>query len=248
MVPEMAILFAIQTKNDSVYNWLETMIQEDAEGARPIAFEGATGLTVHEGWQGPVHLSWTWAKSDGYLYFASHPKVLRAALTARKTGNGLAQTAEFATLSKELPSEANSMTFVSSQFTKSLIGLARSAADDKVAAANAAAGAKSQVQIQGVPIDGRLFAKRAKAKQQQAKRVRQELLEAVATYKPFQLYTVNVHHDDAFVSYTHATASLPMMQTMFNMPSLLGLVLPAIVQTRQHKGKKAKAKLERRPQ
>ena len=134
------------------------------------------------------------------------------------------------------------MTFVSSQFTQALIGLARSAADDKVAAAQAAAGAKAQVQIQGVPIDGRLFAKRAKAKQQQAERVRQELLEAIAAYKPFQLYSVNVHHDDAFVSYTHATASLPMLQAMIHMPSLLGMVLPAISQNGQ---KKAKAEQKR---
>ena len=201
-VPELGFLVAVQTRDERVYSWFEETVKREDKRAQAVELDGARAVMIDEGWDGPMKAAWTWAQADGYLFFANSPDLIQASLDARKNGDGLVKTAEFATLSKGLPSEGNSISFVSAQLTQTLLELARGVADEDLKA---------------------------------------KLGDAIEGYTPIQSYSINVHHDDAFVSYARSSSSLPM--SVATLPTMAVVVMASIdkLEKAERKRKRLKA-------
>jgi hypothetical protein len=121
-IPAPGLMLVAKVKDDTIFNRIDTALK-------------ATGMPVTSADQGnvkmrtvaiplplPIQLAPTVAAADGYLFIGTSDSVIKDAL-AVKAGQapGLKTTDEFQRVAKNMPSQGNSFTFLSSRFGKAFM-------------------------------------------------------------------------------------------------------------------------------
>ncbi len=120
-IPAPSLLLALGVRDDAPMKLLLKLLE-----GMPIETEDVGGVTVHMGPpmpDAPVPLRVCAAQTGGFLFFASHPDTMKAALAAMKTGNGLKSDPDFRRLADRLPRQNNGVTYVSERFNRTLVAI-----------------------------------------------------------------------------------------------------------------------------
>jgi hypothetical protein len=140
-IPAPALMLVAKVKDDTIFNRIDTALK-------------ATGMPVASSDQGnvkmrtvniplplPIQVAPTVASADGYLLIGTSDTVVKEAL-AVKAGQapGLKTTEEFQRVAKNMPTQGNSFTFLSSRFGKAFVQLQSQA----IASAPASSGVPKQ--------------------------------------------------------------------------------------------------------
>jgi hypothetical protein len=122
-IPEPALLLVAKVKDDTIFNRIAEALQQN--GGQQIVKSDKPGLKMRT-WPLPlplpIQLRPTVAAAEGYLFIASNDAIIQEVL-AVKAGQhpGLKSTQEFQRLSKEVPAQGNSFSFVSQRFGQTMI-------------------------------------------------------------------------------------------------------------------------------
>ena len=129
-IPEPALLLVAKVKDDTIFNRIEQALQQN--GGQQIVKADKPGLKMRT-WPLtlplPIQLRPTVAAADGYLFIATTDALIQEVL-AVKAGQhaGLKSTQEFQRLSKDVPVQGNSFSFVSQRFGQTVMRIQQQAA------------------------------------------------------------------------------------------------------------------------
>jgi len=129
-IPEPALLLAAKVKDDTIFNRIDAALNQSA--GQQIVKADKPGLKMRT-WPLPVplpiQLRPTVALADGYLFIATTDTLIQEVL-AVKAGQrpGLKSTQEFQRLSKDVPTQGNSFSFVSQRFGQTVMRIQQQAA------------------------------------------------------------------------------------------------------------------------
>ena len=122
-IPEPGLLLVAKVKDDTIFNRIDQALQQNA--GQQIVKADKPGLKMRT-WPLPlplpIQLRPTVAVTDGYLLIATADALIQEVL-AVKAGQhpGLKSTQEFQHLSKDVPAQGNSFSFVSQRFGETVI-------------------------------------------------------------------------------------------------------------------------------
>ena len=118
-IPAPGLMLVAKVKDDTIFNRIDTALK--ATGMPVVSSDQANAKmrTVNIPLPLPIQVAPTVASGDGYLLIGTSDTVIKEAL-AVKAGQapGLKTTDEFQRLAKNMPSQGNSFTFLSSRFGK----------------------------------------------------------------------------------------------------------------------------------
>ena len=121
-IPEPALLLVVKVKDDTVFNRIDEALRN---AGQQIIKSDKPGLKMRT-WPLPlplpIQLRPTVAAAEGYLFIATSDAVIQEVL-AVKAGQhpGLKSTQEFQRLSKDVPGQGNSFSFVSKRFGQTML-------------------------------------------------------------------------------------------------------------------------------
>jgi hypothetical protein len=121
-IPEPALLLVAKVKDDTIYNRIAEGLEQN--GGQQIVKADKPGLKMRT-WPLalplPIQLRPSVAVAGGYLYIATTDALIQEVL-AVKAGQhpGLKSTQEFQRLSKDVPAQGNSFSFVSQRFGQTM--------------------------------------------------------------------------------------------------------------------------------
>src|ERR1019366_1936168 len=122
-IPEPGLLLVAKVKDDTIYNRIAEGLEQN--GGQQIVKADKPGLKMRT-WPLalplPIQLRPSVAVAGGYLYIATTDALIQEVL-AVKAGQhpGLKSTQEFQRLSKDVPAQGNSFSFVSQRFGQTMI-------------------------------------------------------------------------------------------------------------------------------
>jgi hypothetical protein len=118
-IPGPALMLVAKVKDDTIFNRIDAALKMTGMPVTSADQSNVKMRTVMIPLPLPIQLAPTVASADGYLLIGTSDTAIKEAL-AVKAGQapGLKTTEEFQRLTKNMPSQGNSFTFVSSRFGK----------------------------------------------------------------------------------------------------------------------------------
>jgi len=122
-IPEPALLLVAKVKDDTIFNRIDAALTQSA--GQQIIKADKPGLKMRT-WPLPVplpiQLRPTVALADGYLFIATTDALIQEVLAVKASQHsGLKSTQEFQRLSKDVPAQGNSFSFVSLRFGQTML-------------------------------------------------------------------------------------------------------------------------------
>ncbi|MBA4386436.1 MAG: hypothetical protein C0404_00550 [Verrucomicrobia bacterium] len=122
-IPLPSLLIGVAVTNDTLPNSLAKMLQQAQVPVMKTDFDGLVLNTLNVPVPLPVPFQPTFVRTANYFLLGSTPAVVKEALTAAKSGKGLATNAEFQKMFAGQPTANNGMAFVSPRLSRALVDL-----------------------------------------------------------------------------------------------------------------------------
>lgn len=137
-VPEPGLLLLVKVQNDELFRLVTRFMTNNPQAA--MSEESGLKLcsmTVETPL--PMQLRPTVATSGDYFFAATSPDLIRSALKARSSGEGLVKTDEFKTLAPHAPTTGNQVAYTSKLFAQTMLRLQQQLQKQSLSAGNVSA-------------------------------------------------------------------------------------------------------------
>ncbi len=122
-IPSPSALVTLGVKDGTLMSAFLDQVRKGTVPAKETTVEGVHVYLGPAMPDSPVPLQFAVAETDGFFLLASHPKVIVAAISAMKRGDGIKSDPAFASLMARVPRQNNGVSYVDERFNRTVVDI-----------------------------------------------------------------------------------------------------------------------------